>query len=164
MGNSCGRERGPTLAYEERVRKLDTPGSVRIFVRMLTGETLSLDVELSDTIEFTRLRVEQKTQVAPSAQELVFETRRLRSETATLDEEGIVPDSTLQLIIVAQREAIVRQDTTSNDEAIARMLQEQGSSDVNLGWICPQCTLRNQLAQPKCSLCDAPGPTSGEWA
>lgn len=66
-----------------------------IFVECLTGETLTLDVEVSTTVDDVKLKLQDKQGIPPDEQRLLFAGRQLKDGT-TLCEYGIGMLATLQ--------------------------------------------------------------------
>jgi ubiquitin len=66
---------------------------MKIFVRTLTGKTITLDVEASDTIEHVEAKIEEKDY----QHKLIFAGKKLEYG-CTLSEYNIQEESTLYLV------------------------------------------------------------------
>jgi ubiquitin len=71
--------------------------TMQVFVKTLTGKTITLEVESSDTIGSVKAKIEEKEGVPPDQQTLGFGGKRLENHL-TIQECGILEDSVLMLV------------------------------------------------------------------
>ena len=78
---------------------MDAPlGDYTIFVKTLTGRVIQLEVSAADTVADLKLKIQDKTDIAPAAQRYIFQAKQLQDDQ-TLGQCGVRKEAIVNLIV-----------------------------------------------------------------
>ena len=90
----CGRR--PSYNTIQAIQS--TRGGMQLFVKTLTGKTVSIEVEEGESIEDVKAKIAEKEGIPPEQQRLIFGGQQLQ-DAKTLQDYDVGDDATLHLVL-----------------------------------------------------------------
>jgi len=88
----------PRSTFHARLPLLVPRGGMQLFVKTLTGKTVSIEVEEDESIEDVKAKIAEKEGIPPEQQRLIFGGQQLQ-DAKTLGDYDVGDDATLHLVL-----------------------------------------------------------------
>lgn len=101
--------------------------AMQIFVKTLTGKTITLEVEPGDSISAVKTKIQKKEGIPPANQQLTYQGKLLENDNETLADHHVQKESTLHLKLRLSPGTAENPTTVSDETALKAAVQTEDS-------------------------------------
>ena len=84
---------------QNECKELEQGTAFQIFIKTLTGKTLTIVVRKDDTVENLKSKIQDKEGIPPDVQRLIYGAKQLLDDARTLSDYDISKDATVHLLV-----------------------------------------------------------------
>ena len=101
--------------------------AMQIFVKTLTGKTITLEVEPGDSISAVKTKIQKKEGIPPANQQLTYQGKLLENDNETLADHHVQKESTLHLKLRLSPGTVENSTDVSDEAALKAAVQTEDS-------------------------------------